>query len=715
MAKRKKDGDSSKELLTRIRDRFKVMHEADSENRREALSDMKFVNVPGEQWDSDMKKRRNKRPCYEFNKLRVTCKRVINDIRANRPMGKVRAVENGDKSTAEILEGLIRNVWGNSDGDTVIDQAAEYQVTGGMGAWRVTTKYSSEDAFEQDVAVESIANPYCLYADPSCHDYMKRDARDFILTDRIAKATYKQRWPNKAAVDWDSQEFDDDEEWQDDETVRIVEYWWKEPYQKEIWQLADGKVVDPESDEGEAIEAALEQGLMPPDFIRQKRTVTCHKVRMCIASGEAILEGPTDWAGAHLPFIIIYGESMVIDGKHLWWGLPRFAKDAQRSYNISRTAIAETIAMTPQAKFWATVEQAKGHEARWRVAHDENIPFQLYNADPKAPGVPQRMGGSDVPVALIQESQIASEEIKAVTGIFDASLGNRGNETSGRAIQARQQQGEIATYNFQDNLAKGIRRTWEILVDLIPRVYDTERDLRIIGSDGAEDYAKVNQMVQDPATGQVIKVNDLSTGKYDVTITVGPSWSTKRQEAADIYMQLTQANPALFPVVGDLMMKSMDLPYSEDMAERLQAMLPPQIQALQNKDSKQSPEVMQAMAQADQAMQQVQQMAQQMQQDAQGLQQEKAAVDKAKSDLQVQAAQMEADYQRMVADITKRQAAIEVKLAQAASDQERQAAEAEKSQVQSEANQAVQAIQAQADDFMRKAYKILVNEPEPLT
>jgi hypothetical protein len=324
------------------------------------------------------------------------------------------------------------------------------------------------------------------------------------------------------------------------------------------------------------------------------------------------------------------------------------------------------------------------------------------------------MGGSDVPVALIQESQIASEEIKAVTGIFDASLGNRGNETSGRAIQARQQQGEIATYNFQDNLAKGIRRTWEILVDLIPKVYDTERDLRIIGSDGAEDYTKVNQMVQDPATGQVIKVNDLSTGKYDVTITVGPSWSTKRQEAADIYMQLTQANPALFPVVGDLMMKSMDLPYSEDMAERLQAMLPPQIQALNNKDSKQSPEVMQAMAQADQAMQQVQQMAQQMQQDAQGLQQEKAAVDKAKSDLQVQAAQMEADYQRMVADITKRQAAIEVKLAQAASDQERQAAESEKAQVQSEANQAVAAIQAQADDFMRKAYKILVNEPEEL-
>src|SRR3990172_4297117 len=187
MAKRNPDMD----LLIKIRDRFKVMSDADHDNRVMALSDMKFVNIPGEQWDAAMRKERGERPCYEFNKLRITCKRVINDMRANRPAGKVRGVEGSDKDTADVYEGLIRNVWNNSDGDTVIDQAAEYQVTGGMGAWRIATKYASEDAFEQDIVVEPIQNPYCLYADPACQDWLKRDAADFILTDRISKAAYE--------------------------------------------------------------------------------------------------------------------------------------------------------------------------------------------------------------------------------------------------------------------------------------------------------------------------------------------------------------------------------------------------------------------------------------------------------------------------------------------------------------------------------------------
>lgn len=686
-----------KDLLTRIRQDFNLAAEADKTNRRMALEDMKFINVPGCQWEENMKKERGDRPCYEFNKLRVTCKRIINDMRANRPQGKVRGVEDADKDTAEIYEGLIRNIWNVSDGDTIIDYAAEYQVGSGMGAWRITTDYVAEDAFEQEVRVEEIANPFCLYADPAAKDLLKADAKFWILTEKISKKAYEKKWPKAAVVDWDSSEFDDDEDWMGDESVRICEYWWKEPYKKEIWQLEDGKVVDSESDEAQAI---LES---TPEIIKQKRVAMCDKVMMCIASGDAILEGPTEWAGKHLPFVMIFGEYMIVDGKTYWFGVGRFAKDAQRSYNVSRTAITETIAQAPQAKWWSTPDQAKGHTAKWAEAHKKNFPFLLYNPDPKQPGTPQRMGGADVPIALIQESQIASEEIKSVTGIFDDDLGDSSRSQSGRAIYARQQQGQVATFNYQDNLSKGIRRTWEILIDLIPKIYDTERDLRVLGSDGADDYVKVNTFAygQD---GNPIRVNDLAAGRYDVTVTVGPNFSTKRQEAAEIYQQLTQANPAIFGIAGDLIFRSMDLPYSEDIAERWKLMLPPPVQELLNKDKPVPPEVQMMMQQANQAMQQVQQMAMEVQQAAQEAEIDKAEVEKLIANLKTEEARFEAKIAKEVAGLAQKDAALTV----SKYDTDRDAMlENDKQAFSVEMAQSIQAIQQMAAEFNQYAVQAL--------
>lgn len=697
MARKRKSETEVKEspkkaLLTRIRKRVKAMMSPDEvNNRRAAMEDIKFASVPGYQWDENMKKKRGKRPCYEFNKLRITCKRVINDMRANRPMGKVRGVEDGDKETAEIYEGLIRNIWNNSDGDTVIDYAAEYQVEGGYAGWRISSKYAYEDAFDQDLCVEPIQNPFCLWWDPAAKDFMKRDAMDCAVIDRIAKSAYETRWPNKEVISWESTEFDDDDEWEDEDSVRIVEYWYKELVDKELWQLQDGKVIDSTSDEAK---------LITPEQIRNKRQAKCYKVRMAIASGEAVLE-ESEWAGDELPFVPVYGEHMVIDGKVQWHGLVRWAKDPQRAYNVSRTAMIENVAMVPQAKYWATPEQAKGHMEKWEQAVSENIPVMLYNADPKAPGPPAPTPGAQVPAALVQLSMLDSEDIKAVTGIFDPSLGQESNEKSGRAIIARQQQGEIATFNYQDNMAKAIRRTWEILVRLIPKVYDTERELRILGSDGAEDYKKVNQVVMDPATGQVIKVHDLAQGRYDVTVTVGPSFSTKRQEAAETYLQLAQASPAVMGVAGDLVFKAMDLPYSEDIAERLRAMLPPPIQQMLSEGKEIPPEAQAVMAQAAQAMQMVEQKNQLVMQAAQELQQEQSDVEKGKSEieqkiaeLEVKKAQFEAFVARQLAQLAQKEAQLQVAGSQAKS-------EAERAQLDLDAREAVSSIQAMANQVLQ--------------
>lgn len=596
---------NAKDLLARIHRRVKIMMEADEDNRRNAIEDLKFLHIPGYQWDETTKKERgNDRVMYEFNKLRVTVKRIINDMRANRPAGKVRAVEDGDKSTANVLEGLIRNIWNVADGDTVIDYAAEYQVGCGMGAWRITTDYADDEAFDQTIGVDPILNPLCLYADPAAQDFLKRDAEDWFLLDKVSEETYKARWPKAQVIDFDADvEFDDDDEWKEDGKVRIGEYWWKQPYDKTILLLSNGETVDASTVTPEQL---AEAGIQ----VVKQREVRCYKILMCIASGNAILEGPTEWAGSQFPFVPVYGDFIVIDGKKYWSGLTRYAKDAQRSYNYSRTNAIESVALAPQAKFWATAKQAEGLTASWAEANKKNFPFQLYNADPVAPGPPQRMGGADVPVALVQEMQISSEDIKAVTGIYDASLGAQSNETSGRAINARQRQGEIATFNYMDNMAKGIRRTWEILIDLAPKIYDTARTVRILGVDGAEDYAKVNTFVTDPQTGEQQALNDLSRGKYDVTVTVGPSFATLRQEAAEAYGEIAARDPNVMMAAGDLVFKAMDLPYAEQIAERYQALLPPPIQQMLGKGKAMPPEVQSAMAQVDQAMQLVQQKAQ---------------------------------------------------------------------------------------------------------
>lgn len=647
MAKTKKQKAADKKLLKKIRERFTAMTEADDRNRQAAMEDMKFANVPGYQWDENMKIERGDRPCYEFNKLRITCKRIINEMRANRPQGKVRGTEDSDVETAEIYEGLIRNIWNVSDGDTIIDTAAEYQVSAGMGAWRVVTKYVDESSFDdvQDIEIEEIHNPFCLYSDPSAKDQLKRDANDWILTEKISKLSFEEKYGDIEVVEWESTSFDDDEEWSDDDDVRVAEYWWKEPVQKEIWQLDDGKVIDSKSDEA---------ALTPQETIKKRRIIDTHQIKMCIATGDAILEGPTEWAGKLFPFVVVYGEYMVIDGRIEWFGIPRFAKDAQKSYNISRTAIAETVAGTPLSTIWATAKQAEGHTGKWAEAHQKNFPFKLYNPDPLSPGPPQRTGGAEVPIALINESNMASEDIKAVTGIFSADQGAPNAASSGRQEIARQQQGQLATFNYPDNLAKGIRRTWEILVDLIPNIYDTERSLRVLGNDDAEDYVRINTFELDPETGEQIKVHDLSEGRYDVAITVGPGFSTKRQEASETYMGLTQGNPAIMQLAGDLIFKSMDLPYADDIADRLKVMLPPEIQQMLNKDANVPPEVQAMMAQADKAMQEVQGMAQEVQQAALDADKEKSLNDKDKAEIRTMIANLKTEEAKFEAKIAKK-------------------------------------------------------------
>jgi hypothetical protein len=305
----------------------------------------------------------------------------------------------------------------------------------------------------------------------------------------------------------------------------------------------------------------------------------------------------------------------------------RPAMDAQRMYNYAASAFVERVALTPKAPYVATASQIEGYETQWEEANTSNASVLPYNADPSAPP-PQRQQAADIPAGWMQVMQGMEHDIQGALGMYNASLGAPSNEKSGKAIMARQREADNATFHIIDNLSRGIRHVGRILIDLIPKIYDTDRVIRILGEDGSEEFARINPMqeqakleVKDPAGRVVERIYNPGVGRYDVTVTTGPAYGTKRQEAAEFMTQIVQSSPDMMPMIGDLMFKSMDMPYAQEISERLKKMMPPQLQGEEDEQAV-PPQVQMQMQQMNEAFQQLQSGAQQLQQDLADAQQQ---------------------------------------------------------------------------------------------
>jgi hypothetical protein len=556
---KKKDED----ILATMRKRLKWAQDAEQVNRAAASEDIKFEN--GEHWTDAERAERAGRPCLTINKTASTVKQIIGDMRQNKLQIKVRPVDSvADPKTAEVLTGLIKNIENTSNAEDAYDYAAECAIRGGFGYFRILTDYSRDDAFDQDILIKRIVNPFSVHFGPSVEaDYT--DAKWCIITERMSKEEFEAAYPKKQAVstlDIDETEVSD---WFDDEGVTVAEYFVVEQENKRLLLLADGRTVDA-AELGDMLFALESMG-----GIIRERIIACDKIKWWKATGSEILE-ERNWAGKYIPIVPVLGEEVWIDGKRILRSAIRWAKDPNKLYNWARSNAVETLALSPKQPFLATPEQIEGHEAQWAEAHRKPQPYLLYNQT--GSGAPQRQPLSLPDSGALQEAMQAADDIKSTTGYFDASLGAQGNEASGRAILARQRQSNTSTFIFTDNLKRSMRHAARILVDLIPRIYDTERVVRLLNPDGSEGWAAVNQ--RDEMTGQVI--NDLSVGKYDVVVDVGPAYSTKRLEAADGMVQALQMAPMAAQIILPRLARNMDWPESEEIAEELKALFQPQQQ-----------------------------------------------------------------------------------------------------------------------------------------
>jgi hypothetical protein len=578
--------DKHDSLLAEIRERFTLVSEAESEVRIKALEDIKFRN--GEQWDEGIRQERERlrKPCLTVNRLPAHIKQVTNDQRQNRPAIQVSAVEDNDTETAEVYQGIIRHIETRSNADQAYDTAFEHAVTNGFGYFRVITDYCEEKSFEQEIKVKRIRNPFSVYFDPSCVEPDYSDAQFCFIVDRMSKERFKREYP-KAEASVGGFEFssigDRLTDWISQEEVRVAEYFKLDTRPREVVLCDDGQVYW--ADE-------------KPEYCRALKTRMSEEIviRWYKTNGAEILEESV-WPGKWIPVIPVLGDELDVDGKRELSGIVRHAKSPQQMYNYWASAETELIALAPKAPFIAAEGQIEGYEEMWENANTRNyavLPYKPTTVGGELVPLPQRNSIEPAVAAITQARMLAADDLKSTTGIFDAALGNKSNEQTGRAILARQQESDTSNYHFVDNLTRAIRHLGRILVDLIPKIYDTPRVLRILGKDEQERTIKVNETFID--SDGVEKIYDLSTGKYDVTVSVGPSYGSKRQQAAEAMLQLTQAAPQLMAVAGDLLVGNMDWPGSKAIAERLKKALPPELV----EDDKQMPVPPQIQAQLQQ-------------------------------------------------------------------------------------------------------------------
>ena len=536
--------------------RYKAATEAVRENRREMVEDQKFA--AGDQWPDDVKALRVGRPMQTINRLPAFVDQIIGDARQNKVAIKVFAGEDGDVDVAQIYSGLIRSIESCSNADFAYDTALEQTATFGFGSWRIKTQYVDDESFDQEIVIERIANALNVYFDPASIQPDYSDAEYVIVVDSVSKDEFKERWPKAAETSFSVEHVE--QGWTNGDMMQIAEYWYKERTPVTLYLLADGTVTD-------------QKPTAPEMVLRERKSEKC-VVKMCILSGAAILES-ADWAGKYLPIVGVNGKEDLVDGKRVLRGIVRHAKDPQRMYNYWRTIDTETKALAPKAPVMVSTKQLDGLDDLWSDALSGNLPYLPYNPDPQAP-MPQRLNAGMQDRGFEQAALLAVDEMKATTGIYSAALGEQGNETSGRAILARQREGDTANFAYIDNLSRAIRHSARIIIDLIPKIYDTERVVEIMGVDGQKKLERINS-ARITDDGQVEPVNDLTTGRYDLVVDVGPSYTTKRVESLNMMVEIAKMNPAIMQLAGDLIVKAMDWDGAEAIAERIKRTIPANI------------------------------------------------------------------------------------------------------------------------------------------
>jgi hypothetical protein len=612
------DKDEDEDIIQEAKDRFKRCEDFESEFRSRFVEDIKFCNADSDnmfQWPNELRqsRARDSRPSLTINKTRQHVLMVQNEIKQNLPAVKI-SPTGGSASydSSQVYAGVVRHIEYNSNAADAYDNAMTYQVQGGIGYWRITTDYAHEDSFDQEIFIKRIKDPLSIYIDCDCVESDGSDAKYSFAFEDLPTKEFTRKHPE--AKDAIAKIPFGKTGWINKDMVRVAEYMRCVYENDQLLALPvrdeAGNAIPGEYDtiRLSEIPKALHADVKADETIKRRKIET-KKWEWFLIAGDEIIERK-EWPGCYNPIVRVVGEELMIDGALERKGHVRNLKDPQRMYNYWTSSAVEQVALQGKQPYMASIQAMKGFETYYSNANRINysyIPFNGIDEQGNQVAPPMREQPPQMASAYISGMQIAAEEMKMVSGQADPTMGMQANEIAGVAIQKRIKQGDKATFHYIDNLAKAIRYTGKILIDLIPKIYDTPRVIRIRAEDGSDEEIRIDPSQKEALTTQsegeqeAQRIFNPGVGKYEVVAQAGPAYATRREEAAEAMTSVFSTNPQLMATAGDLYFRMQDFPMSEELAERLSNTIPASV-----KGEGPSPE-------EEQLQQQLQDLQQQMQ------------------------------------------------------------------------------------------------------
>jgi hypothetical protein len=566
---------SDDDIVREARMRLELAIEWESSNRTDALTDFEFRN--GDQWPVDIRRDRetDARPCITVNLTDAMVRRVSNACRENRPRIKVDPVDQATTDTAKVYNGIIRHVENISGADYAYDTGVDCAITGGLGYIGVTTDYIDFDSMDQEIKIEAHRNPFRIYFDPASQMPDGSDAQWVIESDFMRRDEYRMKYGQLDPSGWTFLGAGDNvANWSNKEEIRVAKYWRIEHKKDKVVRLSNKQtMLKSKFDKGAFGRAGV--------VVVDERDTIVPTVKWYLCTATKILTSGT-WPGRYIPIVPVYGRMLDVNGKVKLKGMVRDLRDPARMFNYSETAKTEAYALQPRAPWLGPEGFMDGHEAAWRDANRKSIvgleytPTKNVDGTPNPP--PMRQNPPPLGAGFQEWSASNQSNFMAVAGMpHDPNMDKQGEVVSGVALRQRQGLADIAHFDFYDNLTRSLRHLGKIIVDLIPHIYDTERMQRIVMPDGRSQMVAINQKQKDPVTGAILAVkNDLTVGRYDVTMDTGPGYKTARQESTEAKLELlaTPLGEMTGKVAGDLIVRGMDWEGADEIADRLQAAIP---------------------------------------------------------------------------------------------------------------------------------------------
>lgn len=594
--------DRTEGILEADRKWFRRAAEAESQLRARMLADQKFsANLSGhDQWQDRavVERTRDGRPFLSVDRLSHPIYSLVNQARESGDAIRVSPVDNGaDPETAEVIQGLTRNIETQSRAKLAYTWGIEGAIRMGRGFVRIVPEYVVHPSrhqfenrqtqpldprlFEQDLRIKRVLNPFTVYCDPACEEPDYSDGRKTIIHQDLALDDYLAQYGHDSIVtgfDTFSSIGDDKPYWLPNNGIRIAEVYEIESTFEEIVLVRDAQGTPLVLLKRELADVRKQLGATR-NFIQGDAELTrkleIRQLHWRKINGVEILQ-EQELPGKWIPVIPIIGEELFVDGERDYRGIVRGAKDAAVVYNYSVTGLVEAVGLTPKAPYIIAAGQLKGFEKFWDDANVKLYPYLPYNQTDVGGRLvppPQRNTASPPIGALVAQIVQADNDVKAATRYSDASLGKEGPEQSGKAILARQRQGDTGTSHYLANFRDiSLTHIGRILVDLIPSYYDTARIARIIGTDERPKTVMLNQPFEDEQG--IARVFQMDVGTYDVAVMAGPGYATKQEETKQLLMQIVDAVPGAFPHMADRIFESLG---AYDLAKRFEKLLPPEL------------------------------------------------------------------------------------------------------------------------------------------